>query len=35
MRSLFVDLLDAAESALPVLTPDTLVDSAPAMAVPR
>jgi nitrous oxidase accessory protein len=35
MRSLFVDLLDAAESALPVLTPDTLVDTAPAMAVPR
>jgi nitrous oxidase accessory protein len=34
-RSLFVDLLDAAESALPVLTPDTLVDVAPAMAVPR
>jgi nitrous oxidase accessory protein len=35
MRSLFVDLLDAAESALPVLTPDTLVDTAPAMAVHR
>jgi nitrous oxidase accessory protein len=34
-RSLFVDLLDAAESALPVLTPDTLVDPAPSMAVPR
>ncbi|HEY7057931.1 MAG TPA: nitrous oxide reductase family maturation protein NosD [Vicinamibacterales bacterium] len=35
MRSLFVDLLDAAESALPVLTPDALADTAPAMAVPR
>jgi nitrous oxidase accessory protein len=35
MRSLFVDLLDAAESALPVLTPDSFVDTAPAMAVPR
>jgi nitrous oxidase accessory protein len=35
LRSLFVDLLDAAENALPVLTPDTLVDTAPAMAVPR
>lgn len=35
MRSAFVDLLDAAERALPVLTPDTLVDRAPLMAVPR
>lgn len=35
MRSLFVDLLDAAENALPVLTPDAFVDTAPAMAVPR
>jgi nitrous oxidase accessory protein len=35
MRSLFVDLLDAAETALPVLTPDTLVDTAPMMVVPR
>lgn len=35
MRSLFVDLLDAAESALPVLTPDAFVDTAPAMTVPR
>jgi nitrous oxidase accessory protein len=35
MRSLFVDLLDAAESALPILTPDAFVDRAPAMVVPR
>jgi nitrous oxidase accessory protein len=35
MRSAFVDLLDAAERALPVLTPDTLVDASPLMAVPR
>jgi nitrous oxidase accessory protein len=35
MRSLFLDLLDAAENALPVLTPDALADTAPAMAVPR
>jgi nitrous oxidase accessory protein len=35
MRSAFVDLLDAAERALPVLTPETLVDTAPLMAVPR
>lgn len=35
MRSAFVDLLDAAERALPVLTPDTLVDVSPLMAVPR
>ena len=35
MRSAFVDLLDAAERALPVLTPETLVDRAPLMMVPR
>jgi nitrous oxidase accessory protein len=35
MRSAFVDLLDAAERALPVLTPDTLVDASPLMVVPR
>jgi nitrous oxidase accessory protein len=35
MRSAFVDLLDAAERTLPVLTPETLVDSSPLMAVPR
>ena len=35
MRSAFVDLLDAAERALPVLTPETLVDTAPLMARPR
>ena len=35
MRSAFVDLLDAAERALPVLTPETLVDRAPLMRVPR
>jgi nitrous oxidase accessory protein len=35
MRSTFVDLLDAAERALPVLTPETLVDRSPLMAVPR
>jgi len=35
MRSAFVDVLDAAERALPVLTPDTLVDTSPLMAVPR
>jgi nitrous oxidase accessory protein len=29
MRSPFVDLLDAAERVLPVLTPETLVDSTP------
>jgi nitrous oxidase accessory protein len=33
MRSAFVDLLDAAERALPVLTPDTLVDKAPLMVI--
>jgi len=35
MRSAFVDLLDAAERALPVLTPETLVDVRPLMGVPR
>jgi nitrous oxidase accessory protein len=35
MRSAFVDLLDAAERALPVLTPETLVDRAPLMREPR
>jgi len=31
MRSLFIDLLDAAERVLPVLTPETLVDKQPLM----
>jgi nitrous oxidase accessory protein len=35
MRSAFVDLLEAAERALPVLTPQTLVDSAPLMVMPQ
>ena len=35
MRSAFVDLLDTAERALPVLTPETLVDASPLMAAPR
>ena len=35
MRSAFVDVLDAAERALPVLTPETLVDPAPLMVMPR
>jgi nitrous oxidase accessory protein len=35
MRSTFVDLLDAAERTLPVLTPNTLVDAAPLMRMPR
>lgn len=35
MRSAFVDLLDAAERALPVLTPETLVDASPLMTIPR
>jgi len=35
MRSSFVDLLDGAERALPVLTPETLVDTSPLMAVPQ
>jgi nitrous oxidase accessory protein len=35
MRSAFVDLLDTAERALPVLTPETLVDASPLMVAPR
>ena len=35
MRSTFVDLLDAAERALPILTPETLVDASPLMRVPQ
>ena len=35
MRGTFVDLLDAAERTLPVLTPNTLVDAAPLMEMPR
>jgi nitrous oxidase accessory protein len=35
MRSAFVDLLDAAERALPILTPDTLVDASPLMVRPQ
>ncbi|HEY0971896.1 MAG TPA: nitrous oxide reductase family maturation protein NosD [Gemmatimonadales bacterium] len=31
MRSLLVDLLDAAERVIPALTPETLIDSSPAM----
>jgi len=34
-RSLFVDLLDAAERVLPVLSPETLVDRSPLMKVRR
>lgn len=34
-RSLFVDLLDAAERVLPVLSPETLVDRRPLMRAPR
>ncbi len=34
LRSMFVDLLDAAERVLPVLTPETLVDTQPAMHPP-
>jgi nitrous oxidase accessory protein len=34
LRSPFVDLLDAAERALPVLTPETLVDQRPLMRSP-
>lgn len=34
-RSLFVDLLDAAERVLPVLSPETLVDHRPLMRAPR
>ena len=35
LRSPFVDVLDAAERALPVLTPETLVDSRPLMRWPQ
>jgi nitrous oxidase accessory protein len=35
LRSSFVDLLDLAERVLPVLTPETLADSAPLMARPQ
>jgi nitrous oxidase accessory protein len=35
LRSLFVDLLDAAERMLPILTPEALVDPEPLMADPR
>ena len=35
MRSFFVDLLDAAERVLPVLTPRTLIDERPAMRIWR
>jgi nitrous oxidase accessory protein len=35
LRSLFVDVLDAAERALPVLTPETLVDRRPLMRWPQ
>lgn len=35
LRSLFVDLLDAAERVMPVLTPETLLDQRPRMAPPR
>lgn len=35
LRSFFVDLLDAAERVLPVLTPETLVDASPLMVRPR
>ena len=31
LRSLFIDLLDAAERVLPSLTPETLVDASPAL----
>ncbi len=34
LRSFFVDLLDAAERVMPVLTPETLQDDQPLMAVP-
>jgi nitrous oxidase accessory protein len=34
-RSLFVDLLDAAERVLPILTPEALEDGAPLMSPPR
>jgi nitrous oxidase accessory protein len=35
LRSLFVNVLDAAERVLPVLTPETLVDASPLMEPPR
>ncbi|MEO8452748.1 MAG: nitrous oxide reductase family maturation protein NosD [Gemmatimonadota bacterium] len=35
LRSTFVDLLDAAERLLPILTPEALVDPRPLMAAPR
>jgi nitrous oxidase accessory protein len=35
MRSAFVDVLDTAERALPILTPDTLVDASPLMVRPQ
>lgn len=35
LRSLFVDLLDAAERVMPILTPETLRDERPRMAPPR
>jgi nitrous oxidase accessory protein len=31
MRSAFVEMLDAAERAIPLLTPETLVDASPSM----
>lgn len=34
-RSIFVDLLDAAERVLPVLSPDALIDRRPRLMVPR
>lgn len=34
LRGLFVDLLDAAERVLPVLTPETLIDANPRMGAP-
>jgi nitrous oxidase accessory protein len=35
LRSPFVDLLDAAERLLPILTPETMVDRRPLLTVPR
>jgi nitrous oxidase accessory protein len=35
LRSIFVELLDQAERLLPILTPESLVDSEPLMAIPR
>ena len=34
LRSLFVELLDAAERVMPVLTPETLQDDQPLMQAP-